>query len=262
MRKYECALITGATSGIGAAFAAALPPTTGLLLPGRDPERLASTALAHQRPGRCVETMQVDLADPLAVDALAARADAFGIDLLINNAGVGPVGPFLTNTLSLERETAMVNVVATLALTRQLLPGMLQRARSGGRRAGLIIVASMASFAPVPYFASYAATKAFGLHFAVALAEELRQEPIDVVALCPGPTRTAFGLRAGFAHASVPGAADPAAVARAGLAALGRETVKICGPVGQAALWPLVMRQRLVTGALGTAMRMITGGRR
>lgn len=259
---YQRAMITGATSGIGAAFAEQLPATTSLLLPGRSEERLAATAKRLARPGRTVETMLADLADPAAVDALAARADAFGVDLLINNAGLGPFGPFLDNPAALERATTMVNVVAMVMLTHQLLPGMLQRAKAAQRRAGLIIVASTAAFAPVPYFATYTASKAFDLNFAEAIAEELRGEPIDVVALCPGPTRTTFGTSAGFDLSHLPGATDPAAVARAGLDGLGRGTIRVSGAVGQAAFVPVVWPRRLLTGALGAAMRVVAARRR
>lgn len=259
MRKFQRALITGATSGIGAAFADQLSPTTDLLLPGRDESRLAAAAARLARPRRVVETMPADLADPAAVDALVTRADALGIDLLINNAGLGPVGPFVDNDAELERATVMVNVVAMVTLTRRLLPGMLRRARESHSRAGLIIVASTAAFSPVPYFATYAASKAFDLNFAEALAEELRREPIDVVALCPGPTRTAFGTGAGFEWASLPGAADPAAVARAGLDGLGRGTVRVSSALGQAAFTPVVWPRRVLTGAIGAAMRVVAG---
>lgn len=262
MRKYQRALITGATSGIGAAFADQLAPTTDLLLPGRDEDRLSATAARLTRPGRTVQTMHMDLADPAAVDALCARAETFGIDLLINNAGLGPVGPFLDNDAELERATVMVNVVAVVTLTRRLLPGMLQRARNSGRRAGLIIVASTAAFAPIPFFATYTASKAFDLNFAEAIAEELRREPIDVVALCPGPTRTAFGTGAGFQMASLPGATDPATVARAGLAGLGRGPVRVSSAFGQVALSPVVWPRRLLTGAIGRAMRVVAAGKR
>jgi short-subunit dehydrogenase len=261
MRTYERALITGATSGIGAAFAEALPATTHLLLTGRDPQRLANQAERLEQPDRSVETQVADLADPLAVEMLIQAADDFGIDLLINNAGLGPVGAVIDNPPELERETLMVNVVAVATLTRRLLPGMLQRARQRQRRAGLIIVASTAAFAPVPFFATYAASKAFDLNYTEALAEELRGEPIDVLALCPGPTRTGFAGRSGGRHGfdvnGIPGAADPASVAHEGLAALGRQTVRVSGTLQQAAFGPAVLPRRVITGVLGAAMRLI-----
>ena len=105
-------------------------------------------------------------------DNLIEHAEAFGIDLLINNAVVGRLGRFLDNSVELERQTVLLNVVAVVDLTRRLLPGMLQRARAARRHAGIIVVSSTAAFAPVPFFATYAASKAFDLQFTEALAED------------------------------------------------------------------------------------------
>jgi short-subunit dehydrogenase len=128
MRSYRRALVTGATSGIGAAFAEELPVRTDLLLTGRDPERLSRAAGRLARPGRTIGTHAADLTDADARDQLVELADAFGVDLLINNAGTGRVGRFLDNPPDVERETVLLNVVAVVDLTRRLLPGMLQRA--------------------------------------------------------------------------------------------------------------------------------------
>jgi short-subunit dehydrogenase len=257
MAHYARALITGASSGIGEAFAAELAGTTDLLLTGRNEEQLNTVRDGVSRPGRTVATAIADLSQAGALDALIAQADAFAIDLLINNAGLGHVGRFLDSPAEIERQTTLVNVTAVTALTRGLLPGMLERARAAQRRCGLIIVASTAAFAPVPFFATYAATKAFDLSFAEALADELRGEPIDIVALCPGATRTRFGARAGFDLGNVPGAADPRTVARDGLRALGRQTVAVSGLLNQATLGPAIAPRRIATGAIGLAMRAL-----
>jgi short-subunit dehydrogenase len=250
-------LITGATSGIGRAFATELPAASDLLLTGRDAARLEALADALSAPHRSVETIQADLTVMDDVERVAERAEAFGIDLLINNAGMGQLGRVVDNQVDAERDATLLNVVAVVVLTRRLLPGLVQRARASGSRAGLIIVASTAAFVPVPFFATYAATKAFDLHFAEALAEEMRGEPVDVQALCPGATRTAFGDRAGFGAGNLPGAQDPETVARDSLAALGRETVHVSGLVNQAAFAPLLAPRRMVTGAIGLAARLL-----
>ncbi len=257
MRSYRRALITGASSGIGAAFAAELPPACDLLLAGRDAERLARVAARQSRPGRTVETLACDLATSDGIERTVAAAEAFGIDLLINNAGSGLVGAFIDHAVEAELTTVRLNCLAVVALTHRLLPGMLARARGAGRRAGLIVVASTAAVVPVPYFAVYAASKAFDLHFTEALAEELRGEPIDVLALCPGATRSDFGARSGAGRSHVPGAADPRAVAKDALAAIGRRTVQIGGPIAQAALGPALLPRRLFTGALGRITRAL-----
>lgn len=257
MRLYQRAMITGATSGIGRAFARRMPAATDLLLTGRDQHRLNEEAEHLARPGRRIETAVADLTLQEDRDRLVAEAEAFEVDLLVNNAGAGRLGRFLDSPPDTEQQTVMLNVVAVVDLTRRLLPGMLARARGKQRRAGLIIVASTAAFAPVPMFATYAASKAFDLQFTEALAEELRDEPIDVVALCPGATRTDFGTRAGWQGAGLPGAADPRDVAADALGALGRQTVCVPGRLSEVALSPVVMPRRLLTGALGLAMRFV-----
>ncbi len=255
MNLYRRALITGATSGIGAAFASELPRTTDLLLCGRDEKKLEEARQHMLRKGRSVETHAADLTDERAVHDLIARADDFGVDLLINNAGVGQFGRLVDNDPESERDTAMLNVVAVVVLTRGLLQGMIERARSAGRPGGVVIVSSTAAFSPVPFFATYAASKAFNLYFAEALAEEMRDDPVDVLALCPGATRTAFGERAGFDRGPLPGAADPGSVAKEAMDALGHKTVHVTGLLSQATLGPFLVPRRIVTGALASAMR-------
>jgi short-subunit dehydrogenase len=258
--SYHCALVTGATSGIGAAFARELPDRTALLLTGRDGERLTQMRAELARHGRDVDCVQADLARIEDRDKLISRADALSIDLLINNAGLGPYGPVLENDAAFERTAAEVNVVATADLTRQLLPGMIGRARQEGQRAGLINVSSTLAFQPLPFLATYAACKMFVWMYTQALAAELRSEPIDVLTLCPGPTRTAFGRRAGFSLGSLPGAFSPETVARQGLDALGCRTVHVMGPVSRSLLTPGLTAQHVVTQGLGVAMRVL--GRR
>jgi short-subunit dehydrogenase len=241
--RFRSALITGASSGIGAAFAALLPPPTALLLTGRD-----RAALERVREGLAApERVALAVAD-LAVAADRARlieaAEARGIDLLINNAGLGAFGPVLDNDPRAEAEMAEVNVVAPVVLTRALLPGMLARAGAEGRRGGIIIVSSVAGFAPMARFATYAATKAFDLHYAEALATELAGTAIDVLALCPGATKTAFGVRAGIPRSPVSLAHSAERVARAGLAALGRRTVEVVGTANLAAALSLRLLPR------------------
>jgi uncharacterized protein len=226
----RAALVTGATSGIGEAFARALPTGANVLLTGRNAEALERLAAELVAPGRRVETVAADLATDAGLDAVSARAEAFGVDLLIANAGVGPFGDFLQASEESLRATVAVNVMAPVVLTRRLLPGMLRRAKADGGRAGLIVVSSNAAFLPVPRLATYAATKAFDLSLAEALAAELDGEPVDVLALCPTATRTRFSQRSGFGG-NLPGAEDPADVAAAALHALGRVRTLVRGPV-------------------------------
>ncbi len=226
--RFRSALITGASSGIGAAFARLLPAETALLLTGRDRAALQQLRDGLAEPDRVVIVV-ADLAVAADRERLIAAAESRGIDLLINNAGLGAFGPVLENDARREAEMAEVNVVAPVVLTRALLPGMLSRAQAGGRRGGVIVVSSVVGFGPVPRFATYAATKAFDLHYAEALATELADSPIDVLALCPGATRTAFGQRAGTPKGPTALSHSADRVAREGLAALGRGPVHVVG---------------------------------
>jgi uncharacterized protein len=254
---YRMALVTGASSGIGAAFAEALPVSTGLLLVGRDEGRLEGVSARLGRAGRTVATLTADLGTDQGREKVIDRAGQIGIDLLINNAGVGKLGRFLDHEPEEARGIVELNVVTPLVLTRALLPGMLTRARSEGRRAGLIIVSSGAAFTPLPYFATYAASKTFDLVLAESLAEELRGEPVDVLALCPGPTRTRLGRRAGFALENLPGAADPHAIAEEALQALGRHAVLVSGRLRRIAYAPVTLPRAIAARGLGCTMSLL-----
>lgn len=256
-KTYRMALVTGATSGLGRAFAMVLPQATDLVLTGRDQTVLDELGADLAHGGRHVVTVAADLATEAGREALIERTAGLPIDLLINNAGAGLLGRFLDHERTAEEAIAALNVVAPLSLTHALLPSMLERARAERRRAGLIVVASEVAFAPLPFFTSYAATKAFNLTFAESLAGELGREPVDVLAFCPGPTRTAFGTRAGFFRGSFPGAASPEAAARTALAALGRRTVIITGPSAPL-LQPIASSRRIAALALARAMGVLT----
>jgi short-subunit dehydrogenase len=232
---FRTALITGASSGIGMAFARSLPRATNLLLTGRNHEKLVGLAAELALNGREVRTVTADLATPEGRRAVSGAAADAGIDLLINNAGLGRIGRVIDNTEEREAEMVQVNIVAATELTRALLPGMLKRsheAPAGGapRRCGIIFVASAAAFMPLPYFATYAASKAFLLHYAEALSQELSHDPVDVLALCPGATETQFFTRAGVERPSFTSMHSAERVAREGLQMLGQRNVHVVGP--------------------------------
>lgn len=184
-------LITGASSGIGQAFAETLAAQgRDLLLVARSEDKLAATAgRLHATHGVTVHTLALDLAVPGASGAVTRFVEQqhLTVDWLINNAGFGEYGAVATQDPA--RLTAMVNLNITtlMELTCQYLPAMRDR------RAGVILnVASIAGFQPMPYLAVYAATKAFVLSFSEALWAENRAFGVEVLALCPGPTETAF----------------------------------------------------------------------
>ena len=255
---HRFALITGASSGIGAAFAAALPDACDLLLTGRNGDRLAEIAASLRRPGRHVETVAADLAGDPGRAAVLEAAAAHAVDLLIANAGLARFGRVLDNPPEAEREMVEVNVVAPVVLVRALLPGMVARARAENRRAGVIVVASTAGFLSLPLLATYAAGKAFDLHYAEALAAETADEPVDVLALCPGGTGTAFFARAGMPGSTGRALAPPARVAAEGLRVLGRKRVHVVGGANRlAAVLMRVLPRSLVLAGAGRAMRRL-----
>ena len=184
-------LITGASTGIGAAFARKLAARgRNVLLVARSEDKLI--ALCNEL-GRLTsiraQYLALDLQQPEAAAQLfeETKKRELEIDMLINNAGFGSMGEFTKLDLDRELEMIQLNVRAVVDLTHRFLPPMRER-----KRGTIINVASTAGFQAVPYMATYAATKAFVLSFSEALAEENRLHGIHVMALCPGVTETNF----------------------------------------------------------------------
>jgi short-subunit dehydrogenase len=194
------ALVTGASSGIGEAFADVFAARGfDLVLTARREERLRTIAARlSTRDGCRVHVITADLADPTAPAAIARELEASGlqIDALINNAGYGLPGTYLT--VPWEEHAAMLQVMVTglVELTHRLLPGMI--ARRYGR---IINVASLAALVPAPAgHTLYAPAKALVVRFSEALAQEVRPLGVHVTALCPGFTLSEFHDRAGTRH--------------------------------------------------------------
>ncbi len=191
------ALVTGASGGIGEAFARILAEEGwDLFLVARREEELNRVAgVVHAEYGVQAQAFPLDLAQPQATDRLMQRlrARGFAPDVLINAAGFGLAGP--ATALPRERQLAMIdlNVRATTDLTLRLLPHM--RAQKAG---GVINLASTAAFMPGPGMAVYYATKAHVLSFTEALAAELQSDGLTISALCPGPVKTGFQATAGM----------------------------------------------------------------
>ena len=223
------AVITGASSGIGAAFAAALARERfDLVLVARNQERLEAHAQRlRETSGVAVEVAVADLTSAPQLRAVEARlAGDERLELLANNAGGATIGPFARLDPDQEEALVSLNAVAITRLTRAALPGMI--ARGSG---AIINVSSIASFVPARYTATYCATKAYVNSFTEALHEELRGTGVRVQLLCPGFTRTEFCQRAGVDISRIPALAwmDAAAVADASLTALRRGTL-VCVP--------------------------------
>ncbi|MGQ0802758.1 MAG: SDR family NAD(P)-dependent oxidoreductase [Actinomycetota bacterium] len=195
------ALVTGASSGIGRAFAEALAARRDdVVLVARDTARLDQLASklkgAH---GTNAVVLTADLTADGGVTAVEERLRA-GVDLLVNNAGFGTFGKFAELPIETELREIQLNVVALVRLCQAALPGMIERGTGG-----IINVSSVAGHQPTPYNATYGATKAFVTSFTHSLHEEARGTDVRVTVLCPGFTKTEFQERAGFDSSAVPG---------------------------------------------------------
>lgn len=219
--RWNRALITGASSGIGNAFARLLAAQgTDLVVVARDEARLTALATElEQCDGVTVEVLVADLADRSQLETVAERLQSTTspIDLLINNAGFGFTGDFIDLDPDLETSVVDVNVSAMHRLAHAAGTAM-----SARQRGGIINVSSVAGFGPSPKAATYAATKAFVTSFSEALHMELGPFGVVVSCLCPGLTRTEFQRRANSPTDAVPAAFWQSAdvVAAAGLRGL------------------------------------------
>jgi len=223
------ALVTGASTGLGAVFAAALAGQQyELTIVARSRERLEALAeRLRQHHGIAVQVVVADLTQALALRTVEEHVAADqALELLVNNAGFGTTGPFASLDPDQEEAEIRLNIVALMRLTHAALPGMIAR-----NRGAIINVSSLAAFVPGPYDATYGATKAFVNSFTEALHEELRGTRVRVQALCPGFTHTEFQQRAGIDVSRLPAYAwmTPEAVVAASLAALQRGQL-VCVP--------------------------------
>jgi len=222
------ALVTGASSGIGAALARELANHGhDLMLSARSVAPMEALAVELRGLAAAVSVIPADLAQPGASAALVADLAARGIEIevLVNNAGLGAMGGFARIDAGRNAEMLQVNIVALTELTQALLPAMLARGR--GR---IMLVASTASFIPCPNMAVYGATKAYVRSFGEALAQELHGTGISVNVLCPGTTATNFFAVAGGTPSAVQAqrmmtADDVAKIGYAGLARGRRVTI-------------------------------------
>jgi len=213
----ETVLVTGASSGIGLELARCFAAEgCRLVLVARKGIALEALAAELRKAHKIqAQVFTADLAHPDTPNRLLAHLHTAGIkvDVLVNNAGFGAQGKFAELPLDRQLDMLQVNITAVVHLSRLLLPGMIER-----RRGGVLNVASTAAFQPGPGMGIYYATKAFVLSFTEALAEELAGTGLTATAVCPGPTRTNFGVASGGRFKRVTGrySMSAAAVARLG----------------------------------------------
>jgi len=245
------AVVTGATAGLGEEFAKQLAAEGfRVVLVGRRADRLAALR-EHLRTAHGAEarTLCMDLAQEGAAEALDAATSDLDVGLLINNAGFGYMGRFVQQDPVRLAEMIRLNCQAVMLLAHRFGNRLAARGRGA-----MVIVSSVAGFQATPYMCAYGATKAFDLSLAEGLANELKRSGVDVMALCPGSTRTEFGQVAQSAGGG--GGMDPRAVVRSAIRALGRRRVVVTGWTNKlAALTNRLFPRRFVVYACGLVLR-------
>lgn len=252
---FSVVIITGATSGIGLCL--------GQAMAGIRPDRRFLSVSRSHAPAfvSSLKHASLDLSKPDGVEAACTfllteilQEGSAGPILLINNSGFGAYGRFPEP--GPERHEAMIglNAIAPVLLTARLLPLLRQRAGA------ILNVASIVGFLPTPFLATYGATKAFLLHWSLALNEELRGDGIPVTTLCPGPTRTGFFDAAGFsAAAAMRGSQSAGAVAREALRGLARRRALVVTGTRNRLLFGLaqMLPRRLAARLSASALRRL-----
>jgi uncharacterized protein len=239
------ALVTGASSGIGEAFARQLAKKRyDLVLVARRRDRLEKlSAELAEAYGTDAEVISADLATPEGIHTVEKRIGQGDIGLLVNNAGFATRGNFANMSIDRELEEMDVNTKALVRLTRAALEPMVQQKR------GIVInVGSTGAFQPVPYMSTYAATKAFVLHFSEGVHEEVKPHGVTVTCLCPGYVMTEFQQVAGLDRNKIPsqGRVTPEQVVEAALKG---------AAAGRAIVIPGALNRTLATGFVRMAPR-------
>lgn len=231
-RFGKWALVTGASSGIGEAFARRLASRgVNLVLVARREDRLKTLA-DELRANHSIEVRVVvsDLTQESFLDVVVSQTSDLEIGLLVNNAGVLQAGRFLDHDMETELKQLSLNTRAMVILSHYFGQKMRER-----KRGGIVCLASTVAFAGVPSMCGYAATKAHALTFAEGLASELRKEGIAVMAVCPGPTSTEIWPKG--ATPTLP--MKPEAVAEIALRKLGKRTTVVTGLLNKLIIFSL-----------------------
>ena len=216
------AVVTGASSGIGEAYAERLAADRwDLVVVARTGERLSELAgRLNQAHAVTVRAVQADLSRPGEVARVGAEIGALPVDMLVNNAGLAHYMPFADLAAAQAAELVDLNVLAPVLLTQAVLPGMLERSRGTVINIASLLAFSGAAQAPyLPKRAVYAATKSFLVTFSQALAAEVADRGIQVQVVCPGVVRSEFHARQGMDMNAVP-RMEPGQVVEASLADL------------------------------------------
>jgi len=253
-QKYgPWSLVTGASSGIGAEFCRQLAVKgLNLVMVARRKERMEqlSEELGNKYDVQ-TKVIQADMSKNDFMQTLLPEISSLEIGLLINNAGFGIRGAFLNSNLERELEMLHVNCRAPLILTHVIGRQMLER-----KRGGIIFISSVLGFIETPYFANYAASKAYNLYMGQALWYELKHHGVYVLALSPGTTKTEFGKVSGGDGMPAMNVEPVVAVA---LKKLGKKPSVVAGVHNRLfVLWLKLFPHRIMTVLLGSAMKKMT----
>ena len=253
-RFGPAALITGASDGIGRAFATQLAEHGfDLILVARRGDVLQEMALdLGTRFGGDVRVLAMDLSDPSAVPDLLSLTESTPVGLVVAAAGFGSIGPFLDQDMESEINMVDLNCRSVVELSY----GFGQR-MAASKRGGIVLFGSLVGFNGAPLSATYAATKGFVQSFAEGIAAEMRPHGVSVLSVAPGPVGTGFAARAGMQMGQ---AATPEMVAHASLGALGRKTTVKPGFLAKFLGWSLAMLPRWGrVRVMGIIMKSMTG---
>lgn len=260
MSTAGTALITGASSGIGEAYARVLAAEGyDLIITSRREELLRGLADQLEKEyGIKVTVLTADLSDSVGIDDFVGKAADFRVDLLVHSAGFGTRGLFSDVDARKSRAMVTLHTLAATMLTRTFLPGMLERGRGG-----IVFVSSLGAFLTTAEYVVYSATKAYLNTFITGLADETVPFGVHVQSICPGLTKTGFmstGEYAGFDYSAVPEWAwmSPEKVARVSLQKLGKSRPVLVPGFGNRVflgMMGLPLFGRIVRGAMSRASR-------
>ncbi len=254
-RYGQWAVITGASSGIGEEFARQIAKARiNVVLAARRRDSLEAVGLElKDQYGVFVRIVACDLAAREGVAELIAATTDLDVGLLINNAGTASAGAFIWHEAHALEQTIQLNVLASTELAHHFARRFAKRSRGG-----IVFAGSTFAYQGVPFFATYAASKAYTVALAEALHVETKSQGVDVMVLSPGPTRTAMKDMPGFDFDRMPLKwMDPPAVVRAGLKALGRRPAVVAGWVNRlmAAFGRHVATRSLLARVFGRLVR-------
>ncbi len=258
-RYGPAALVTGASSGIGRAFAIELAARgMDLLLVARRTDRLQTLAKELERAHAVdVRVCGADLAERPSVDQVMAAAAGLEIGLLVSNAGFGLKGAHQDNDPARMAAMLQVNCAAPLQLTHRLVPELLRRGRGG-----IIITSSVEGLMGIPYSAAYAASKAFTNSLGESLWGELSTAGVDVLALCPGSTDTEAHALQGIDSSTLEGIMSPREVVLEALGNLRNGPIYVAGEQNRAmfaALTAMPRREALIQMAANIRAALLPG---